>query len=211
MALIAHLQRLRGDGLEVDAAQRAGDDRERRAQHVAHPRQTAQHVLAVRAKAQRLAQTLVEIAEGAIAAVGILNDQHRHRCRDHPGHGAHCVEVMARRELDGSLLAHLACGGIVWGKPLKEHGADDGSLHRSRHVLPCQRRAGVKNGALGHAREGLLGGEAIQPHGLRSEHPLKCDLVGRIDGIADVVAGHQGGQRPSGLSVASQRWRPVDR
>ena len=118
---------------------------------------------------------------------------------------------MARRELDGSLLAHLACGYVVWGKPLEEHGADDGSLHRPRHVFPCDRRARVKNGAVGHAHEGISGGEAIKPHGLRTEHTLKCNLVGGIDGIADVVARHHGRQRPSSVNVAGEGWRPVDR
>lgn len=70
--LVAHQQSLGHEGFELQPAQTLHGVGQHRAEHVAHPAQTAQHFVVVGPETQYLAQPLVEIAVGAVAAVGVF-------------------------------------------------------------------------------------------------------------------------------------------
>ena len=80
----------------------AGADRllQQRAEHRRHPAQPLDHLGAVGAVAQHLAEALVQRAPGRAAVHRVPQLEHPHRRRDHAGHRADGAVVVARVEGD---------------------------------------------------------------------------------------------------------------
>ena len=86
---------------------------ERRRQHRRHPAQPLDHLRAVGAEAQHLAQAFVEVAVRPLAVLAVDHDPDRHRGADHAGHRPDRAVVVARRELDLAARGQrrrIACG-----------------------------------------------------------------------------------------------------
>ena len=99
VALVAHLERLAGDGLEVDRAAARGGPRDSAGPRVlANQRRRSSTDVVVGAEAEHLAEALVERRERAVAGSGVLDDDDRHRRREDAGHRADRAVVVARRE-----------------------------------------------------------------------------------------------------------------
>ena len=123
-----------------------------RAEHAVHPAQPVDHLGAVGAVAQHLAEALVERAPRRVAVHLVAQLVDPHRRADDAGHRADGVAVVARLEGDrrrGELALGLL-GGV--GQPLEEHRADERALHRARGAVPLERRAGVQEGARARGR-----------------------------------------------------------
>ena len=92
--VVAHLQRLGDERLQVDRPAAAQGRTEHRTEHTIHPPEPLDHLGGKGAVAQHLAQTLVEGGVGDTVAGTVLDDRHRHRWRGHSGHGADCTVVV---------------------------------------------------------------------------------------------------------------------
>ena len=179
--LVAHLQQLGDEHLDVDLAL----ELHRVAQHGIEvrlqPAQAGEHLVVARAKAQHLAQALIERAVRAVAEGLVLHDPHGHGGRDHARHRADGAVHVARVEFDlaggGQLLGLLE----VLGQPLVDQAAHDGALLRAAHALPRDRRAGVQDGLFVHAGDDLA--RDAQPHErrLRGEDAAQRLLIGGVD------------------------------
>ena len=112
VAFVAHLERLRGQVLEIDRPAHIEGPGDGRRERPVQPAQPVEDVRAIGAEAQDLAHALVQYGEGAIAARRVLHDEDGHRGRDHARHGSHRPEVMAGREGDGPAV----------GQPLRRFG-----------------------------------------------------------------------------------------
>ena len=100
--LVAHVQGLRHQRLELDGAGLGQRQIERRAQDVGHPLQAVDDLGVVGAEPQHLAEPFVEIAERRAAARRVAHDPHRHRRADDAGHRADRAVMMAGFECDGA-------------------------------------------------------------------------------------------------------------
>ena len=96
--LIAHGEPAGDDGLERDAARFPDRATQRRAQHLAQPREAGQHLGVVAAEAHDLAEALVDRAVGAVAECAVLHDQHGLAQRGHAGHRPDRVVVVVGLE-----------------------------------------------------------------------------------------------------------------
>ena len=94
--LVAHLHHLADDRGDVDRPGGAHRRGERGAEHVGHPAQPGDHLGAVGAVAQHLAQALVQRAPGARTGRRIGQLEQPHRRRDHPGHRTDRVPLVTR-------------------------------------------------------------------------------------------------------------------
>jgi hypothetical protein len=108
--LVAHVERLRDQRLQIDGAgvreRRAQRGRDRRR----HRAQACEHLRSVGAEAQDLAQALVEVGERAIAGSPVLDDPQRHRRTDHARHRPHGRMVMARLDVDRAAREQIGRG-----------------------------------------------------------------------------------------------------
>ena len=173
VALVAHLERLRGHRAQVDRLaqplERAG---EHAREHVADPGQAVEHLVVVGAVPQHLAEALVERAERAVAVRRVLDHAHRHRRADDARHRPDRAALVARPELE------LAVGGASRGvlavarQTLVDGGADHGPAQRAGHVGPVDRRPGVQDRALAHPRQQVAGDADAGEQRLRVVEPL---------------------------------------
>ena len=124
---------------------------QQRAEHRRHPAQPLEHLGAVRAVAQHLAEALVERAVGAPAGGRVLEHEHPHRGRDHPGHRADGAAVVAG--LQGDRVAPLEeRDGVlrVVDETLERGGAHQRAAQRAGGAPPTRsagRRAGTGRGS----------------------------------------------------------------
>jgi hypothetical protein len=100
VALVAHLECLRGQVLEVDRPARLEGAGEGRRERPDQPAQPVEDFLAIGAEASDFAHAPVQDGEGSITARRVLHDEDGHGRRDHARHGSHRAEVMAGRESD---------------------------------------------------------------------------------------------------------------
>ena len=145
MDFVAHVQRLRDQRFELDAAGFREDCVEHAVQRGCDPSQAIDDVGTIGAEAQHLAEPFIQVAEGAVAGRAIADNPHRHRRADDAGHRADRAMMVAGRESNVAAL-HEALGGLAVLSPaLKQERADDSALHGAAHALPLDRRSGVKN------------------------------------------------------------------
>jgi hypothetical protein len=112
--LVAHVEHLRHDRLDVDGAVRAHRRLQHRRENACHPPQPGEHVGGVRAVTQHSAQPLVERAVRQAAAFRILQYEQPHRRRHHSCHRPDGARMVARREVQPAGLEEGAgLRGIV--------------------------------------------------------------------------------------------------
>ena len=100
MKFVAHVQRLRHERLEAVVRQAAHRDLHRGEEFGAEPAQPFDDLGRIGAEAQHLSEALVQIAIGAVAAIGILHHPDRHRWADDARHGTDGSVLVARFEGD---------------------------------------------------------------------------------------------------------------
>jgi hypothetical protein len=146
--LVAHLQGLRDQRREVQRSQLVQGGPHHGAEHLAHPAQPLQHLGAVGAVPQYLAQTFVERAVGGAAVLGVTDLEHPHRRGDDARHGADGPVMVAgvQPRLPGGQPLPGLLG--VGGQPLQQHRPDERATHRARRPFPVDRRSGVQERAL---------------------------------------------------------------
>ena len=169
VALVAHLQDLRDHRLEVDLAVDGDGFLDDRVELVLDPFQAVDDLVAEGAEAENLAEALVHGAVRVVAG-GLVDDlPDRHRIGHDTGHRADRVVVVA------GVKGDLARGGqlfgllLVGGEALVDEAADDGAADRAAHFIPGDRRAGVKDGLLGHTGDVLSGSAHPDKRRLRAE------------------------------------------
>ena len=146
MRLVAHLEHLGEDAGDVGRLRGAADrGLQQRAEHVAHPAQPGQHLGAVRAVAQHLAQALVERAVRPLSTRAVLQHPHPHGRRDDSGHRADGAAVVARLEADAAARLEERDGvlGVV-DESLQRGTAHERAAQRAGRPLPVDRRPGVQ-------------------------------------------------------------------
>ena len=146
VGLVAHLQHLGQDPGDVDRPGRAATARlQQRAEHVAHPAQPVEHLGAVGAVPQHLAEPLVERAVGTPPGGRVLEHEHPHRRRDHAGHRADGAAVVARLERPESPALEQRDGVLrVVDQPLERGGPHQRAPQRAGGAVPADRRPGVQ-------------------------------------------------------------------
>jgi hypothetical protein len=100
VALVAHLQHLGDERGDVHRPVAAHGLAEQRTEHGRHPPQPVEHLRAVRAVAQHLAQALVERAPRPAAVHRVLELEHPHRRADDARHRPDGARGVARPQLD---------------------------------------------------------------------------------------------------------------
>ena len=204
---IAHVQRLRHERLEVGIRQTAHRNLHRGEEFRAEPAQSFDDFGRVGAEAQHLAESLVQIAIGAVAAVGILHHPDRHRWADDARHRTDGRVFVARFERDAAgrrqLLRLLERGGPAF----VEYGAGDRALLRSAHVRPVDRRTGMQNApfALRKPGDGVLRRHQVDQARLRG----KVAAVGDAVGFVDALVADEARERPAERGVRPRRRRPA--
>ena len=202
--LVAHLQHLGDDRLDVD---RPGCARtaccSTGPSTAAIQRSRLDHLGAVGAVAQHLAEALVERAAGLAAVHRVLQLEHPHRRRDHAGHRADGAVVVARVEGDrrrGRARARPPRGC----RPAPRRACAPISAPRIGPEARSQRqrRAGVEERAAFEA-EHLAGGPDVDQLGAGREQPLDRRAVG----LLAAGVGEDPGQVGLG---AGHRRAPVD-
>ena len=207
VGLVAHLQHLGEDAGHVDGAglgdDGAGGGLQQRAEHVAHPAQPGEHLGAVGAVAQHLAEPLVEGAVRPPAGRAVLEDPHPHGRRDDAGHRADRAAVVARLEADRA--ARLEERDRVLGvvdQALEGGAAHQRAAQRAGRPVPPDRRAGVQELARLEAEQ-LGRGCDVDEVGGDAEHRLDRPAVG-------LRAARVGGDRGEVGLGAGHRRTPVD-
>ncbi len=168
--LVAHVQHLRQDRLDVDRAVRAHRGLQHRAQRLRHPPQAVEHVGGVRAVAQHLAETLVERAVGKRAGGRILEHEHPHRGRDDAGHRPDRPVVVARPEVQRAALVQLLGLLRIVDQSFERGGAEQCSAQWPGRAIPGDGRPGVQEVAVSEA-ERVARGHHVDEVRLRLDHP----------------------------------------
>ena len=143
MHLVAHVQGLGNQMFEIDPARILQRPLQHRKEGTFHPGELFNHLSAVRTVTQHPAQAFVEGAESPVAVGFILNDKHRHRGGDDPGHRPHRLVLVAGSEGDLPGGGQLLRFRNRFRPPFVEQAADHRSAHRAAHPLPGNRRAGM--------------------------------------------------------------------
>ena len=204
--LVAHVQRLRHDRPQLDAAERAHRGLQHLEQLGAHPAQAVEHVGAVGAEAQHLAEALVEVAVGAVAGRRVLDDEQRHRRADDPGHRADRAVVVAGLERD------LAAGGEhgalarAW-RPSPRRRSRPRSRPAPARTCPPTRSAGRRAGcaARRERRDRVAGEQDVDEHGLRLEVAARARWRWPPRSARRRASGRGAGPRPRRRGTAAAR------
>ena len=150
VALVAHLHHLPDDRGDVDRSGGAHRHAQRRAEHVGHPAQPVDHLGAVRAVPQHLAQPLVQRAVGGRRptprarrrSARTTTSTARSRRPSGRPRAARGTEPARYPPRTASFAIRL---GLVGGQPLEDHRADQRPAQRAGGAVPVDRRPGVQN------------------------------------------------------------------
>lgn len=194
----AHVQRLRDQRLQFDRPGPPEPGSERGPERFGHPAQPLDHLRAVGAEAQHLAQPLVHVGGATLPGDGVLHDPHRHRRADDPRHRADRVVVVARRECDAPVAHQRARRVEVACPAFEQAGTEDRALHRTAHVLPRNRGTGVREASAPKAGHDVARDAHVHQHRLC----IEIRRIGLLVGFLDARIAHQGGQRHPRLAVA---------
>ena len=138
----------------------------------------------VGAEAQHLAEPLVEVAVGAVAARRVLDDPHRHRRADDAGHRPDRAMMVAGLERDAPRVRRVACAAaIVSAQPSSSDGAEDRAAHRPAHRRPRDRRPGMQDQPApgGHRGHDVARDRDVDQHRIGFEKTRERDLIRALD------------------------------
>jgi len=212
VALVAHLERLGGEVLEIDGPMRADGAGEGGGERLVHPAQPVEDLRPVGAEAQHLAEAFVLDGVGAIAARRVLHDEDGHGGRHNAGHGSDRAEVVAGGEAHRAVVGEAPCR-FRRGRPaFIEDGADHRTPHRSAHTRPFDRRSRVQDVTRPQARQEVSGPAHAHEHRPRGEDALESTRVrgGDLgaDGIVRVVL--EPCQEQAEIAIAARGRAPVE-
>ena len=161
------------DRLQVDATLDGVDDALKlRSYHTLDPTQMVDDVLTVGSEAQNLADALVHIRIGMISVHGIPRNEHRHRWGDYSRHRPDRVPVVAGDKFDATIGKYVARRFRRCRPPFVNCSANHGTLHWTAHLLPRNRRAGMKQ-CTSHLRPHVLCMQSdVNQHRACIYHPL---------------------------------------
>src|SRR5439155_26248278 len=139
--LISHVERAANNRAQLDAVRRANGLAENRADDVTDEAEALSNRLVVDARVQPgPRRPLEEIAEGAVTAGSVLDDEHRHRGGVDPCERADAAVVVARREADlpATDLGFSLLG--IGGETFVERAANDARALAAEVVVPGEWR-----------------------------------------------------------------------
>jgi len=169
-----------------------------------HPFQSIDDRGAVGAEPQHLAEPLIEIAEGQIAARGFAHDPNRHRGTDDAGHRTDRAVMMAGFEWNRTALRQHTRLLDVLGPAFEQDRPDDRALHGAAHTLPRDRRTRMKKKAAAHPWDCVACETDPGQNRLRRKIGLEGLAVRRLD-LGMVNKTSQGG---AGGAISLCRRRP---
>ncbi len=206
MPLVAHVKRLGQQGPDIQSSALLERLGEHRSHHRVHPAQLFEHFVGVRAVSQDLPIALVQVREGPVAALGVLDHVHRHRGRRDPGHRSDRLTVMARLELDISGLDPRDGALLILRQALEQKRPYDRPAQRARSSLPFDGWSRVQEQPLVHAGYHLSSRGHRLKHGAGRDHSIH----GRSIRALDVHVGSSPSRRPDG-SPALLGAQPVEK
>ena len=209
MHLVAHAEPARDDRFERNAARCAQRLAEQRAEHVAQPGETIEHLGVVAAEAHDLAEAFVDRAIGAIAELAVLDDHHRHRARGHAGHRTDRAEMMVGLELDAAARRERRRLFEIFRPALEHDRAADRALHRAAHALPFDRRPGMQHQPLFQLRNDGFRRHDIDENRIAFQHAANRFAIGRIDAIGFFARQIQPRDDIGELRITARRRRPA--
>ena len=178
MQLVAHVEGLGDDVLQIHAAHMQHGGLQGGGQHGLHPLQPLYRPLPVGAEPDHVSRALVDGGVGTVSVLPVFHLQQGHGAGDNTRHGAHRLVVVA------GLKGDLARGGQGLGllvgprQTLIFQRAQHRAPHRAAHILPPDGGTGVKNGLLIQA-EGLPRRHHVHPEGLRALQLSDRFFIGR--------------------------------
>ena len=181
VALIAHMQGLGQQGLDVHAAHQLDGLLQHGRHHLVHPVQAIHHFLVISAVAQHLAVALVHIAEGQVAVGLVLDDVDFHIGRGQARHRAHRLVLVAGLQLDFARLDQGLGLCFVFGPAFEDERAGDGALHRTGRPIPLDGRACVQQQVLVHTRDDVDGLAHTHQHRAGFHHTIDSFGIGFVD------------------------------
>ena len=204
MHLVAHVERLRDQRLDLNAVALRESHLQHAVQGGRHPGQALDDFGSVGAEPQHFPQSFVQITESLASGRGIAHDPHRHGWTDDTGHRSDRAMVMARRKRNLAARREPLGRRVTLRPALENDGADDSALHRAAHLLPRNRRSGMQNPPLIHPDNGFAGERNSYKRRIGAEISGKSLLVRRLDFF--VV--DEAGQRLAGCPIAASRRCP---
>ena len=142
VTIVAHLQRLGEDRGEVHGPVLAQGRCEHRGEDPLHPSEPLDHLRAVGAEPQDLAESLVERDVGGGVVDVVVHHEHRHRRAHHSGHRSDGVPGVVRREAHRGRDLFRLLHGV--GQPLVDERTEQRPAQRTGGVRPLDRRASVE-------------------------------------------------------------------
>ncbi len=170
--LVAHPQRPADQRLQRDAAGSTDDVPQYRGEPVPQEIKARAHVRVERPVVQPVPRlALIEVAVRAVAAVGILHHEHRHRGRVDPRDRANAAMIVSSRQ-DDPAIAELGIRVVrVAGQSFVERAVHNRIALPAVVLAPGHRRARGQDRAVRHAGDNLAGRLDVDQDRLGTRHP----------------------------------------